>query len=115
MCSPNTTNTRPFAWTVDDTPFQIANTNNITFLGNTLATDGNCARSQADYAMTVYLLNVTQVHGVVMPTYNNTPPASSFQARLPARADPGGQLGSLGSNSAPTAPLLVPGSKQTLT
>jgi hypothetical protein len=89
MCSANDTNTRGYSWQAFNTPLQFANINNITFSGNTLATDSNCAISQANYAAPTYFVNVTNIGGNPNPPY--TPMAALVSTRLPALGSRGTQ------------------------
>lgn len=62
------------------------NVNGITFRNNSFATDSNCARSVANYAAPIYLVNCTNVVGVS----GASRAAATFQAAAgPAAADGG--------------------------
>ncbi len=83
-CSAYDGNTRQYNWEITNTPIQIFNVNGITLTNNTFATDANCARSVANYAQPIYLVNATNVVGV---TAARTAAVSSFQAVAPGPAD----------------------------
>ena len=80
LCSANDSNTRQANWEIPDTPIQVFNVNGITFRNNSFATDSNCARSVANYAAPIYLVNCTNVVGVS---------GASRAAAGPAAADGG--------------------------
>ncbi len=98
-CSAEDSNTRQANYEVANTPIQVFNVNGITFRNNSFATDAGCARSQANYAAPIYLVNVTNVVGVSAAS----PGVSSFQAAaggdITAAAAPNLQLGSAESGS----------------
>lgn len=81
-CSAFDGNTRQYNWEINNTPIQIFNVNGITLTNNTFATDTNCARSVANYAQPIYLVNVTNVVGVTAAATA----VSSFQAVAPGPA-----------------------------
>ena len=76
MCSAITTNTRDYAWQMQDKPIQAANINGLALNNNYLVMDNNCSNSQVNYTNPVYLVNVTNFSGT-QPRVLTTKPIQS--------------------------------------
>ena len=76
MCSAVTTNTRDYAWQMQDKPIQAANINGLALNNNYLVMDNNCSNSQVNYTNPVYLVNVTNFSGT-QPRVLTTKPIQS--------------------------------------
>ena len=74
MCSAITTNTRDYAWQMQDKPIQAADITGLALNNNYLYVDNNCSNPQANYTNSVYLVNVTGFSGTqprVLSTRSN--------------------------------------------
>ena len=73
MCSAITTNTRDYAWQMQDRPIQAADINGLALNNNYLVMDNNCSNSQVNYTNPVYLVNVTNFSGTQPRVYTTKP------------------------------------------
>lgn len=63
-CSAEDDNTRQYNWEIYNTPLQFFNVDGLTLANNSFSADAGCARSAANYATPIYLVNATNVAGV---------------------------------------------------